>query len=291
MSATVPDLIASCWTAGGDADAADGTKPSPLDLRTRIEAAARAGWRGFGLMHPDLIAARESIGYGDLRRILDDNGIVHLELEYLEDWWETGAARERSDEIRRDLFDAVAPLRPRHIKVGAGVTDAPAGFARLSEGWAGLCEEAAEHGVRLAIEAAPYSHLPTVEETVRLVTGVGHPAGGVLLDIWHVFRSGLDYGAMAEAVPPALVCAVELSDARAEVVGSVREDTINNRALCGEGDADVAGFIRAIDTLGYDGPWGVEIISHAQRARPLDIALTRAFETTVGCFHAAREVH
>ena len=78
------------------------------------------------------------------------------------------------------------------------------------------------------------------------------------------------------------------SPAKAEVVGTLFEDTINNRELCGEGDADVEAFIRAIDRIGYDGPWGVEIISHAHRARPIDEALTRAFDTAAASFRSAR---
>lgn len=284
----VPDLIASCWTAGGDADAVGGETPSPVDLRARIEAAAQAGWRGFGLMYPDLMHARDTIGYVTLRRMLDDNGIIHVELEYLEDWWETGDRRAESDRRRADLFAAARPLGARHLKVGAGVTDAPVDFQCLLDGWAALCEDAAEHGVRLAIEAAPYSHLPTVQSMVRLVSEAGHPSGGLLLDVWHVYRSGTDYGDMAEMVPPDSLFAVELSDAAAEVRGTLRSDTVHNRLLCGEGDADLVGFIRAIDRIGFDGPWGVEIISDAHRARPVPEGLQLAYATTEDCFRRAR---
>jgi sugar phosphate isomerase/epimerase len=243
----VPDLIASCWTAGGDADAVGGETPSPVDLRTRIETASKTGWRGFGLMYPDLVQARATIGYRTLRQILESNGMLHVELEYLEDWWETGARRAASDARRAELFAAAEQLGARHLKVGAGVTERPADFQLLVDEWASLCEDAAAHGVRIAIEAAPYSHLPTVESMVRLVSDAGNSSGGVLLDIWHVFRSGTDYETMAEIVPAASLFAVELSDAVSRVQGTLREDTVHNRLLCGEGEADVPGFIRAID--------------------------------------------
>jgi sugar phosphate isomerase/epimerase len=108
-----------------------------------------------------------------------------------------------------------------------------------------------------------------------------------LLDIWHVFRSGTDYETMAEIVPAASLFSVELSDAVSRVQGTLREDTVHNRLLCGEGEADVPGFIRAIDRIGYDGPWGVEIISDAHRALPVSEALRRAFATTENCFRSA----
>jgi sugar phosphate isomerase/epimerase len=284
----MPDLIASCWTAGGDADARGGRTPSPVDLRTRIELAAKAGWRGFGLLHADLIQARDTIGYAELRRILDANGIIHIEVEYLLDWWTGGERRADSDRMRADLFDAVEPLNVRHLKVGPGIAGEPVAPEVMRDSWAALCEDAADHGTRVALESAPYSYFPTVESIVDLVSDVDHPAGGVLLDIWHVYRSGMEYAAMAEMVPGKYLFAVELADAKSEVVGSLFEDTINNRELCGEGDADVPAFIRAIDRIGYEGPWGVEIISNALRARPVNEALAVAFDTAADCFRAAR---
>jgi sugar phosphate isomerase/epimerase len=283
-----PDLIASCWTAAGNADALGGNTPSPIDLRTRIEAAAKAGWSGMGLLHADLIQARDTIGYPVLRQILEDNGIIHVELEYLMDWWEIGVRRATSDRVRAELFAAVEPLNPIHIKIGPGVLEDPVESAVLRESWSNLCEDAATCGVRIALESAPYSYFPSVESIVRLVTEVGHANGGLLLDIWHVYRSSMGYAEMAKIVPREILFAVEVNDAKAKAIGTLLEDTINNRELCGQGDADVPGFIRAIDQIGFDGPWGVEIISDVHRARPIDEALEVAYTTTKNCFNIAR---
>jgi sugar phosphate isomerase/epimerase len=285
---TVPDLIASCWTAGGDADARGGTTPSPIDIRTRIETAAATGWTGFGLLHADLVQARETIGLRTLRQIFDDNGIQHVELEYLLDWWTTGPRREASDRVRADLLAAVEPLRPRHIKVGPGIRDEPVDPNAMRENWSQLAEEASVAGVRVAVESAPYSYLPTVDSIVDLVTEVSHPNGGLLLDIWHVHRSGTGYEEMARIVPSQYLFAVEVNDAQSEVVGTLFEDTINNRRYCGEGDFDVPAFIRAVDRIGFDGPWGVEIISDAHRRLPISEGLARAYDTTARCFELAR---
>jgi len=284
----IPDLIASCWTAGGNADARGGKTPCPIDLRLRIEAAAKAGWTGFGLLHADLIQARDTMGYPALRRIFDDNGIKHVELEYLLDWWATGERRAASDQVRADLFAAVGPLSAMHLKIGPGILAEPVESEVMRENWAQLCEQAAAQGTRVAVESAPYSYFPTVDSIVSLVSDVDHPSGGLLLDIWHVYRSGMDYATMAKMVPSKSLFAVELCDAKATVVGSLFEDTINQRELCGQGDADVAGYIRAIDQIGFDGPWGVEIISNAHRARPLNEGLSLAYQTTEACFNSAR---
>ena len=49
--------------------------------------------------------------------MLQHNGLVHLELEGLPNWWADGPLRAQSDEIRRALLTATEQLGARHIKV------------------------------------------------------------------------------------------------------------------------------------------------------------------------------
>jgi sugar phosphate isomerase/epimerase len=105
-------LMATCWTTAGDAAPDRSDLRSPIPLRERIEAAARAGFQGFGLLSDDLPDAERAYGLPGIRSILADNGITHLELEGIPDWW---APDGRSDEIRRRLLRAAALLGARHI--------------------------------------------------------------------------------------------------------------------------------------------------------------------------------
>ena len=77
------DLLATCWTTAGDAAPLRGDERSPLPLRERVEATAEAGFRGIGLLHVDLLTAEREHGLAGIRSLLDDNGLVHLELELL----------------------------------------------------------------------------------------------------------------------------------------------------------------------------------------------------------------
>jgi sugar phosphate isomerase/epimerase len=58
---------------------------SPVPLRGRIEAAAAAGFTGFGVLAVDLAVAEREHGLSGIRAMLADNGMVHLELEGLPD--------------------------------------------------------------------------------------------------------------------------------------------------------------------------------------------------------------
>ena len=64
------DLLASAWTTAGNAKPMTENEESPYDLRSRIEAAAGAGYRGFGIVHADLAIARRQMGLRTLRAIL-----------------------------------------------------------------------------------------------------------------------------------------------------------------------------------------------------------------------------
>ena len=54
----------------------------------------------------------------EMKRILDDNGIQHVELEFLNDWFLDSARKAESDSRKKMLFEASEILHAKHIKVG-----------------------------------------------------------------------------------------------------------------------------------------------------------------------------
>jgi sugar phosphate isomerase/epimerase len=288
MGTTHKRLLASCWTSAGDVMPARGPDHSPIPIRARIEAVAAAGFVGFGLTRSDLVVARESIGLNVVATMLRDNGIRHVQLEWISDWWTSGAAREASDEVRADLFEAAPILGVDHIKVGADDNGVPVTYEMLCEGFDRLADDAKSAGVRIAFENTPFSHhVKTTEDAVAFVTEVGNSNGGLLLDIWHGYRGGTRYSALPTLVPPEIVFGVELDDGYAEVVGTDLEDTFDNRLPCGEGVFDVPGFINAVLAIGWEGPWGIEHMSRDFRRLPVRDALTRARDAALQCFELA----
>lgn len=277
---TTPNLLVSAWTSAGAALPLSVDERSPLDFADRVDAAATYGFSGFGLLHADLGPAVERYGLAGMRAILDDHGIDHVELEMLGEWFATGSARSASDLVRRDLLAASEVLQPRQIKVGGDYSGRPWPLEKMAEEFAVLCEQADQVGTRIAFEPMPFSNVTDIHAGRELVETAGHAAGGLLVDIWHVCRAGTPYADLA-ALPVELIFAVELDDADEIVVGSLLEDTLHERRLCGEGSFDVDGFIAAIRTAGYNGPWGVEIISREHRALPLAEEVRRAFESSI----------
>lgn len=280
------DLLASAWTTAGNAKPMTKNEESPYDLRSRIEAAAGAGYRGFGIVHADLAAARRQMGLRAIRSILEDNGIVHIEVEMLGDWFATGERRRRSDAIRRDLLEAAQVLGARHIKVGGEIDGHQWPFENFASDFHDLCRDAADVGSRIAFEIMPFGTIADLASGMRLIDAAGHEAGGLILDLWHVARGNIEFADVA-ALPGRYLFAVELDDADSSVVGTLLEDTLDRRRLCGEGALDVPGFIKAIRSTGFDGPWGVEILSDEHRKRTLYEQAAKSYATTIRQFQLA----
>ncbi len=283
-AAVRPEFLAACWTSAGDCRPLSGPDTSPLDVRTRIEAVARTGYTGFGLTHADLLVARDTVGLDTVAQLLGDHGLCTVQLERISDWWTTGERKARSDTVRAELFEACAVLGVDNIKVGADEDDA-VGYDQLCAGFDALADAGREAGVKIAYENVPWSpaSIRTTERAIQLVTDVGHPNGGLILDIWHAFRCGTDYDKLL-ALPPEHLFGVELDDGVPTVVGTHLEDTFDHRLPCGTGDFDVPAFIGVVQQLGWTGPWGIEHMSIAHRRLPVEVGLRVAKDAAQACF-------
>ena len=267
--------MATCWTSAGDAASDRADLRSPLPLRERIEGAAAAGFTGFGLLSDDLPAAIAEYRLSGIKTMLADNGITRLELESIPHWWSDGPEQAESDRVRQSLLDAAEALGARHIKVTPDGDDGPWDRGRWAEKFAELATQAQGVGARLGIEFFPWSNIKTLHDGLQLVADAGHDGGGVIIDTWHVARAHTPVADLA-TVPPDRIIGVELNDADEHVVGTLFADTVNRRRYCGEGVFDLTGMINALRTAGWDGPWGVEILSDEHRSQPMNQALRRA---------------
>lgn len=275
-------LLASYWTIAGGALPHTDREYSPFDFKDRVEAAARAGFKGFGLWHADLDHILESRDLKEMKSILDDNGIEYVELEFLTDWFMDGERKRQSDIRKKSLLAAAEALAARHVKVG-DFNREQCPMPRLIEAFAALCAEAGNHGTSIGFELMPFSMIDTLEESISMVEGAGAANGGIIFDLWHIVKLGIPYDAVGR-IPARYLLGVELNDGTFEAPWSLHEDTINHRKLCGEGEFDIRGFIRSVQGTGYQGPWGIEVLSEELRRKPLEELTTRSFNTTMEQF-------
>lgn len=273
-------LVATAWTSAGDTSPMLTPSTSPVPIAERIAAVADAGYVGMGLVADDLVAIGDAVGFPTLRAMIADAGLDHVEIELLEKWWIPSGGAGNSYDVRRVLFDAADVLEPAFIKIGSELGARTADISPLIGPLHELARQAAEHGTRIAIETMPFSIISTVPMGAEIVSAADHPALGLLVDAWHVFRAGTSLSELEATLPGEYIFGVELDDAAFDVVGTLFVDTVENRLLCGDGDFDLVGLIALLRHKGFDGPWGVEILSTSFRELPVGDALKLAAETT-----------
>lgn len=287
MTTQKPELLAAYWTIAGDVYPGAPTEVSPYPLQARAAAAARAGYTGMGLVHADLVANTRTMGLAGIKRVLDDHGIRHVEVEFLGDWYlpASDPRRVASDQARRELLESAAVLGARNLKISPMLfDDSPPDVPLMRDEFARLCEEARGVGTNVLIEMMPFTNVKTIDQAMAIIAGADQPNGGILLDIWHVARGGMDYSEIAK-IPARFLKGVELDDANREVVGTLFEDTRFQRQLCGQGSFNPPAFIAAVIAAGFDAPYyGIEIISESFRKQPLDVMAKTSFDTAIQQF-------
>ena len=277
---TPVELIASYWTIAGTFPNV-GQEYSRFDFQDRVKAAAEAGFAGLGIWHADLEHILERRTLSDMKQILDDNGMSHVEVEFLTDWFLEGEKKRRSDERRKLLLAAAEVLRARQVKVG-DFNREKCSFDRLVESFAALCADAAQYGTAIAFEPMGGAILDTLQDSLRMVSASGAKNGGIILDIWHVVDRAMPYEEVSR-IPQGSLMGIELNDAAME--GSeIRKDEANPRRFCGEGDFDIKGFLKCVQQTGYKGPWGVEVIGQDLVSMTLPELAQRAYKTTEAQF-------
>ena len=276
-----PDLVASYFTLTG---AGFGQAPRHT-FEQRCEAAAAAGFAGIGL-HVDDLARTAAAGLDaeGMRAVLAGTGLRLVEIEFLGGW-----ALDVDQAALADTtagVEAVADaLGGRHVSAGefrTGRLDLDAAAARL----AGLAERLAERGLRVALEAFPWSALPDVDTAVELLRRAGSAHAGLMVDVWHFFNGGGELDAF-DRLPGAGIVAVQLNDG-SRVATDFLQHARAARRLPGYGELDVVGLVKAVQATGFTGPWCVEVNTPVFRDLPVKEAALNAADAARSVLDAAR---
>ena len=277
------DLLGLYWTVSGPVEVHVGREWSLFDLADRCEHASRAGFKGIGLWHADLEKVLETRSLSEVKQLLDDNGLEYLELEFLMDWFlDLGdERRDASDTVRAQLFEAAAALDAHHVKVG-NIPGTPCELSQLTERYGELCANAVEkHDSRVVYEFMPFDvNVHDLDSALAVVEGVDAPNGGLAIDTWHMAKLGIEPEELRRIQSRHLGW-VELSDGRYENMPDLIDETVNHRRLPGEGEFPIRDYVAACREVGYDGPWGVEVLSEELRNLPIDQIFDRAYETSM----------
>lgn len=280
------ELLGLYWTVSGPVEVHVGREWSLFGWADRCAEAAKVGFSGLGIWHADLEHVLETSNLREMKEVFDDNGLRHLELEFLMDWFldEDDERRRKSDETREMLFDAAGAFGAHHIKIG-NIPGTHAELSQLTERFGELCADAAQYtDAKIVYELMPFdTNVHTIDAALEVVAGAAAANGGIAIDTWHMSKLGIEPDHLRR-IPPEYLSWVELSDGRLEDMEDMIDETVNHRELPGEGEFEIRHYIEACAEHGYPGPWGVEVLSDELRNNPIDVIFRRAYETTAGQF-------
>ncbi len=107
-------------------------------------------------------------------------------------------------------------------------------------------------GPRKLRQGKRHTFVHNVSTQMQLAQRIGTGNVGLLLDAWHLYTSG-DALAILDTLPPRAVVNVHIADAP-EGLGMDEYEDLDRRVPLETGVIDLAGFLRKLNDLGYDGP-------------------------------------
>ncbi len=219
-----------------------------------VRAAAEAGYAATGIWCD--MASWTDATTRAVAQQLRAGALVALDIEVI---W-IGPGREASAAARR-LIDAGGTLGARNVLI----VSANPNLADTKHQFATLCECADRAGMRAVLEFLMIAEVKTLAQAVEIVTDVGHPAGGVLIDALHLARCGATI-ADVERIAPVWLPYAQLCDAQARLsnpdYNAYLADALDGRCAPGEGELPLRELLAA---LPVDLPLSLEVRSKSYR--------------------------
>jgi 2-dehydrotetronate isomerase len=224
-----------------------------MPLLARVDAAARAGFRGVELHWPYDVPASE------LRARLEKHGLALIGLntpagERAGDFG-LAALPGREAEFQAGFEQALAyaiATRCGAIHIMAGVVpaeQAKVARATLIANLQSVLPAAANAGITLLLEPINRKDRPgyfyeRIEDAAGIVAEIGHPALRIMFDCYHVGRIGADVLATLRA--------------HWALIGHIQFAAVPSRAEPDEGEIDYPALFVTLDRMGYQGWLGAE---------------------------------
>lgn len=233
-------------------------------VREIATAAVAGGYDGITIWPQDVARAEsEGLGLSDIKRLLDDAGLVVTNVDPFLGWCEQAMPAPGEPIFPLDpedrFFEIGEALNAEAINVvqGFGASlDLDLGAERLAE----ICRRAAEHGMRIDYEFLPWSGVPNVTVCADLLGRTGCDNAKIMFDTWHWFRGDRDLEALRR-IPGELIGSTQWNDAPLAPSDDLPKEAMAARLLPGEGDIPLVDLVRTLDEIGSSAAIGIEVIN------------------------------
>ncbi|MEP1470839.1 MAG: TIM barrel protein [Halieaceae bacterium] len=211
---------------------ASGVHPE-LDPQVMASVAGEAGYNSAGIwIEPGVNWHRDTTA--KVRSELENHKLVALDVEVI--WLQPDS---KPDPVHHQIIDIGGELGARNCLIVSGEPN-PEQNKRLFED---LCIRAEAAGLRACFEFMGVTEVKDLAAALDVVAGVGHPAGGILVDAFHLERVGLE-PEVVESIDPRWLSYMQLCDVPAR--GAIDDpeaymtDALDGRLAPGEGALPLA---------------------------------------------------
>ncbi len=242
------------------------------DLREKLAAIAAAGFEGIEIFENDFLAY--DAPPREVGAMVRDHGLeVSLFQPFRDFEGLPEPLRGRAFERARRKFDLMGELGADRILICSNThPESLGGIDRAADDLRALGDDAAARGITIGFEALAWGrHIDDHRDAWEIVRRADHAAVGLVLDSFHTLAKGIDPDSI-RSIPGDRIAFVQLADAP-----MIEMDLLywsrHFRSMPGQGDLDMAGFMRAVAATGYDGPLSLEVFNDQFRgALPRTIA-------------------
>ncbi|MCH2170121.1 sugar phosphate isomerase/epimerase [Myxococcota bacterium] len=259
----------------------------PGTVFEHLEAAAVGEFEGVSLWALHYNAALQEGATGpEIAASANQLGLEVATLEAALLWADGPGKRTQADQETDGLLKTCEILNCQNLLATTLETRLPS-LPDAIEGFARLCDQAAECDVRVSLEFLPWSGIPDLPTAWQIVQSCGRSNACLMIDGWHWFRTGGDTQLLRQ-IPGERIGGVQLCDAPAKPEGDLLEEAMHRRLLPGHGNADLMALIRCLDEIGSRAPLAVETFNDELMALPLNEASRRMHEALTTVRDAAR---
>ncbi|MBM4385489.1 MAG: sugar phosphate isomerase/epimerase [Deltaproteobacteria bacterium] len=244
------------------------------DLPAQIRGAAKAGFAGIGVDHRGTLShfTQKRGSLRDIAELLGEHGLrcfAVQDLTVTEDERETLELAERCSE-------AAAALRAEwvHCCFTAPIRDETLALFRRA------LEIARPAGARFSLEFLAWGEMNDVARTREVIRRAAQPDVAMLVDTWHARFGPTSWEDLASLTTSELAY-LQFDDHPRLASDDLFSETIDRRALPGEGELDLARFARIFRDKGYAAPVSVEVLNREMRSMPREEFARRVYESAI----------
>lgn len=234
-------------------------------LETKLTAIAAAGFDAVELFENDLLAC--PLRPAEIRRMMADLGLACAVFQPFRDFeGMSGALRAATFDRLERKFDLMASLGTDLMLICSNVDLRSSGdSARIIDDFAEAGDRAAKRGLRIGYEALAWgTHVFDHRNAWAIVRDVDYPNVGLVLDSFHSLARDIPVASIGDICGEKLFL-VQVADAprlSLDYISWAR----HFRNFPGQGEFAVAEYAAAIERIGYQGYWSLEIFNDRFRS-------------------------